>query len=556
MDRPQVFPMPIADTTPQTTLHNPEKSQDVSQARSDTLSEQEQEGEEEEAGTYAQGLPLLLIYLSLCLCVILVGLDATILTTAIPSITDEFGSVQDVGWYDAAFRLTSCMSQLSQGKLYDNYSLKWVFLLNMILFEAGILVSGLAPSSLVFIVGRAITGLGFSGISQGCMVIVAMSTPLRKRATFLGLISASEYTAMAAAPIIGGALTSTLSWRWCFYINLPAAAAPAAMILLLKLPQMPSGSRKSQVERLRELDLLGCFFFAPAVLCLLLALQWGGETYSWDNSRIIALLVLAPIVFAVFCFIQHWKQDSAMLPPRIIKKRVILAGALFSLSLSACRAIVQYYLAIWFQTVRGATALQSGIYTLPLVIAILVSAMVAGRFMSATGIYTPIMIPAGLLVVAGIAMMTRFSTTTPKGLWIPSLILLGIGSGSSVSIPFIAAQAVLSLGDLSAGMALMTFSQDLGEAVFISIAQAVFLNRLSSSLQVTAPDLDPESVIHLGATNLQGKIPSQDVAAVAFSYNLAVRSTFYLAVALAGLLVITAIPLQKTTLMGGRRSSS
>lgn len=149
---------------------------------------------------------------------------------------------------------------------------------------------------------------------------------------------------MATAPIIGGALTSSLSWRWCFFINLPTAAAPAAMILMLKLPNMAlRNNNKSQIQRLRELDLLGCCFFAPAVLCLLLALQWGGSTYNWSNARIIVLLVLAPLIFMVFCFIQHVKQDSAMLPPRIIRKRVILAGALFSLSLSACRAIVQYY---------------------------------------------------------------------------------------------------------------------------------------------------------------------------------------------------------------------
>ncbi|KAJ5191905.1 MFS toxin efflux pump [Penicillium cinerascens] len=540
MDQRTAFTL-VDNDDPRLAPHDPEKRRAVPR----DLPEQE------ETGYYAQGLQLFLICISLCLCVFLVGLDATILTTAIPSITDEFGSVEDVGWYDAAFRLTSCMSQLSQGRLFDNYSIKWVFL-----FNNGILISGLASSSLVFIIGRAITGLGFSGISQGCMVIVAISTPLRKRATYLGFISASEYTAMATAPIIGGALTSSLSWRWCFFINLPTAAAPAAMILMLKLPNTAlCSNKKSQIERLRELDLLGCFFFAPAVLCLLLALQWGGSTYSWSNARIVAILLLAPLFFVVFCFIQHVKQDSAMLPPRIIKKKVILAGALFSLSLSACRAIVQYYLAIWFQTVRGTTALQSGICTLPMVIAILVSAIGTGPLMSKTGIYTPIMIPAGFLVVAGMGIMTSFSSETPKRLWIPSLILLGIGSGSSVSIPFIAAQAVLGLGDLSAGMALMTFSQDLGEAVFISIAQAIFLNRLSSALQITAPELDPESVIHLGATNLAGKIPSQDVAAVAFSYNLAVRSTFYLAVALAGVLILAALPLQKSPLKVGRKST-
>lgn len=190
-----------------------------------------------------------------------------------------------------------------------------------------------------------------------------------------------------------------------------------------------------------------------------------------------------------------------------------------------------------------------------MVFAILISAIGTGRIMSMTGIYTPIMIPAGFLVVAGVGIMTSFSSESPKRLWIPSLILLGIGSGSSVSIPFIAAQAVLAVKDLSAGMALMTFSQDFGEAVFISIGQAIFLNRLTSTLKITAPELAYGSVIHVGATNLAGKVSSQDVAAVTFSYNLAVRSTFYLAAALAGVLVIAAIPLQKSSLKVGEKST-
>ncbi|KAJ5133782.1 MFS toxin efflux pump, partial [Penicillium atrosanguineum] len=506
--------------------------------------------QELEVGNYAHGLQLAVICISLCLCVFLVGLDATILTSAIPRITDEFGSVEDVGWYDSAFRLTSSMSQLSQGKLLDNYPVKWVFLANMVIFEAGILVSALAPTSVAFIFGRAITGLGFSGISQG---IVATSIPLQKRATYLGIISASEYTAMAIAPIIGGALTSSLSWRWCFYINLPTSAAPAAMLLLLKTPGIPLRGEKSHIQRLRQLDLLGCLFYAPAVLCLLLALQMGGEIYSWSDARIIALFILAPILFLIFCYTQHVKQDAAMMPPRIIKKRTIMASALFSLSLSACRAIVQYYIAIWFQTVRGVSPLQSGINTLPMVVAILVSAVVAGRFISITGSYTPIMIPAGFLIVTGISIMTTFTHTTPKRLWVTSLVLLGIGSGSSVASPFIAAQTVLNINDISAGMALMTLSQDLGEAVFISVAQAIFLNRLASALRTTVPGLSPQEVLHLGATNLKDKIPSQDVEGVALSYNVGVRSTFYLAVALAATIVVAALPLQNISFKDKKR---
>jgi hypothetical protein len=181
-----------------------------------------------------------------------------------------------------------------------------------------------------------------------------------------------------------------------------------------------------------------------------------------------------------------------------------------------------------------------------MVIAILVSAVVAGRFISMTGSYTPIMIPAAILTVAGIAMMATFTQTTPERVWIPSLVLLGIGSGSGVATPFIAAQTVLDIKDISAGMALMTLSQDLGEAVFISVAQAIFLNRLASTLRTTVPALNPQDVLHLGATDLSGKVPSQDVEGVALAYNVGVRSTFYLAVALAATMVGAALPLQKS----------
>lgn len=173
--------------------------------------------------------------------------------------------------------------------------------------------------------------------------IIALSRPLRKRAAYIGLISASEFSAIAIAPILGGALTSSLSWRWCFYINLPAAAAPTAVLLCLKLPSTPSSHAKRQIEKLRQLDLLGFFLLAPAVLCLLLALQWGGTAYRWDSVRIIVLFVLAAAIFSVFCVNQHRKQNAAMLPPRLLKKRAILSGALFSLSLAATQAIVQFY---------------------------------------------------------------------------------------------------------------------------------------------------------------------------------------------------------------------
>ncbi|KAE8393830.1 hypothetical protein BDV23DRAFT_169982 [Aspergillus alliaceus] len=335
----------------------------------------------------------------------------------------------------------------------------------MVIFEGGILISGLVRSSVVFIDG------------QHCCT-VAVSHSLHKKATYLGFISISRYLAIAIAPIIGIVLTTSPLWRQCFYIN------------------PPHGYRSGR--KFRELDLLGFFFFffAPVVLWRLLTLQWGGETYNWDNARAIVLLVLSPVGFTILS---------------------ILAVSLFSLSLSACRAIVQYYASdsVWFQTARGMSPLQSGINTLPLVIAILIFSALTGRFISWWGPYTPVMIPSSLFVVGG----------GPRTLWIPSLVLLGIGSGSGVPTPFIAPQTVLDMHDLYAGMALMAFSQDL------------------------------ETVIHLGATRSEGNVPAQDLPGVTLSYNAALQYTFYLAVALAGSMMFTAVLVERNPVKSNSRPS-
>ena len=170
-------------------------------------------------------------------------------------------------------------------------------------------------------------------------------------------------------------------------------------------------------------------------------------------------------------------------------------------------------------------------------VAVLTSAILAGWIISYSGSYALVMVPASFCVVIGVALMTTFTTASPKGLWIPSLILLGIGTGSGISSPSIAAQTVLNVNDTSIGMAIITFSEDIGEAVFISIAQSIFLNRLLSSLGTNVPRLDPSSIVKLGATNLHGMIPSQDWLGVEESYNQAVKSAFNLAVSLAACMV-------------------
>lgn len=175
----------------------------------------------EDGQEYPGGFKLALISLALCLSVLLVALDNSIIATAIPKITDDFHSLQDVGWYGAAYMLTTASLQLLFGKFYSFFSIKWVYLGAIGVFELGSLVCGVAPNSTALIIGRAIAGVGSAGIFSEALIILAYSVPLAKRPIFTGLVGSMYGISSVAGPLLGGAFTDHVTWRWCFYINLP-----------------------------------------------------------------------------------------------------------------------------------------------------------------------------------------------------------------------------------------------------------------------------------------------------------------------------------------------
>ena len=174
---------------------------------------------DEPKAEYASGLKLATVVVALCLAIFLVALDNTIIAVAIPKITDEFSALNDVGWYASSYLLTTCAFQLLFGKFYTFFSIKWVFLIAIGIFELGSLVCGVAPSSIALIIGRAVAGVGSAGIFSGGLTIIAYSVPLTKRPIYTGLIGGMYGIASVAGPLMGGAFTDRLTWRWCFYSN-------------------------------------------------------------------------------------------------------------------------------------------------------------------------------------------------------------------------------------------------------------------------------------------------------------------------------------------------
>ncbi|KAJ0357446.1 hypothetical protein COL154_010145 [Colletotrichum chrysophilum] len=473
-------------------------------------SEANEEGNDE--SQYPQGLKLAVIILSNMIAMFLVALDRTIITTAIPRITDDFHSLNDVSWYASAYLITSCATQLLWGRIFTFYSTKAIYLIAIFLFELGSLLCGVAPNSVAFIIGRAIAGAGSAGIYSGSTILITSITPLHSRAGYVGMMGGVFGIASVIAPLTGGAFTDRVTWKWCFLINLPVGgvAVTALLALFPKLSPKESAPLKRQI---RQLDPLGNLVFLPGVICLILALQWGGEKYPWNSGRIIALLVLAGVLLIIFVSVQIWQRENATVPPRLFTIRNIWLGAVFSFCLGAVLIVFLVALPIWFQGIRGTDAVTSGIDTLPLVLALVFGAMVSGAMINGIGWFNPVFFSSVIFMSVGGGLISTFGVHTPTHTWIGYQIILGLGIGQGMQLASLGAQVSLEQKDVPTGVSLMFFAQSLGGSVLVCVGQAVFNESLTSRLS-QFPDLDVSRLAGQGVTHLRDIIPTDILEAV------------------------------------------
>lgn len=305
-------------------------------------------------------------------------------------------------------------------------------------------------------------------------------------------------------------------------------------------------------EKLSRMDPIGTFFFLPSIICLLLALQWGGVSYSWSNARIIVLLVLAGVLFIAFVVVQKWKGDAATVPGRIFFNRSIIAGVSFSSVAGASMQVLVYFLPIWFQAIKHVSAVKSGIMSLPFVLGLVVMGVLAGILTRKIGYYTPWMIASSILTPIGAGLISTFTPQTNHAAWIGYQALFGMGIGLGLQQASIAAQTVLSRKDVPIGAALMQFSQTLGGTVFISVGNNLFDSRLTQNL-AKIPGIDVGSVVATGATDLKSLVPANLIPQVLLGYNGALRATFYLATALSCCTIFGALAMEWKSVKEGQQ---
>jgi MFS family permease len=297
----------------------------------------------------------------------------------------------------------------------------------------------------MLIVGRAVAGMGGSGLMNGGMQIIYLSVPSHRRPALMGILMSFSQLGLVSGPLLGGVLTEYASWRWCFYINLPIGAVATFCIAMV---QIPDGKKKrgdgngasiytlkeSSKELLHELDLKGFLLFAGFSLMVVLALQWGGTNYSWSSATIIGLFVGCGCALLVFAVQEYRIGDRAMFPWSIVRRTAVWSSGITMFFFFGSQMIGNYYLPIYFQTVRNASPAMSGVYILPSILSSMLMAVASGALVSRWGYYLPWMMVSAVLAGIGNGLLSTVDLHTHPVKWIWYQVIMGLGRGCGLQM--------------------------------------------------------------------------------------------------------------------------
>ncbi|CRG85566.1 Putative HC-toxin efflux carrier TOXA [Talaromyces islandicus] len=484
---------------------------------------------------YPKGFQLTIIAIALALALFLIALDMTIIATAIPKITDEFQGLDKVGWYSSAFFVTIGSFQSCWGKIYKHFPLKFSFLTAILIFEIGSAICGAAPNSNALIVGRAIAGLGAAGVSAGSYTIIAYSASPEKRPLLAGVLGISYGFANVLGPLIGGIFSDKVSWRWCFYINLPVGAVSIAIILFFF--HDPPESKPEAVtlrEKILQMDLLGVALLIAATVCFILATQYGQGQYSWGSAKVVGLIVGFVAILALWVANEWFMSERAMVVPRIFKRRTNMVMAGVATAIGGSFFPVVYYVPIYFQSIDGTTPIMSGVRNLPMVIAVTFGIFIAGGVISKTGRYQYVLLFSLGLATVGAGLLYTFDLHTSAGKWIGYQILSGVGWGLAYQIPLIVGQGSCAPTDMALITATLLFFQSYGAAILMSGVQAAFVNQMIFKIMQLDPTISKTLLVLTGATDIYRVFHGDQLQVVLVGYMHGLRVVYAIAIATIG----------------------
>ncbi|RPK88909.1 MFS transporter [Streptomyces sp. ADI98-10] len=429
------------------------------------------------------------VFLGLMLTLLLAALDQMIVATALPKIVGELHGLEKMSWAVTAYLLASTIVLPLYGKLGDLFGRKGVFQFAIVVFIIGSALAGWSRTMDELIAFRAIQGIGGGGLMIGVQAIIADIVPARERGRYMGLIGAVFGLASVAGPLLGGFFTDHASWRWCFYVNVPFGLVTLAVIaVVLKLPRPAVRPR---------LDVLGAVLLAVASTCLVLVTSWGGTEYAWGSRTILGLSAAAVLAAVLFVAAEH-RAVEPVIPLRLFRDSVFnvtgLVGAVVGIALFG----VASYLPTYLQMVDGASATESGLLMLPMMMGIVGGSVVSGRLITRTGRYRVYPIVGSAVSVVGMWLLSLLEADTSPLAYGFYQAVLGIGIGLVMSVLVLAVQNSVRPSDLGTATSANNYFRQIGGSVGAAIFGTLFAGRLSDALGVHLPvgaELpDPESI--------------------------------------------------------------
>ena len=419
------------------------------------------------------GRAVYIAVIGLMLGMLMAMLDNLIVSTALPTIVGDLGGLSHLSWVVTAYALGAAVTTPIWGKLGDLHGRKSMFMVAIVLFLIGSALTGLSQNMDQLIGFRALQGLGAGGLMVGAMATLGDLVPPRERGRFQAMIGGMMPVAFVGGPLVGGLLTEHLSWRWCFYINLPLGIAALLVTGLgMKLP-------RRRIEA--SIDYVGAVLLGIGIIAVTLVASWGGSQYAWLSAPVIILSVVGVVSLIAFVYSQG-RVSEPILPPEMFKDRNFTMAQIISFLVGAAMFGALNFLPQYLQYVRGASPTASGLLLLPLMFGMLVVMIGSGQLVSRTGRYRTLMIVGGAVMTVGMALLLllKVSTSTLDASLLTTV--LGMGMGFLMQNTMLITQNSVELRNMGAASGSVTLFRTVGGSLGIAVFGSLYTQRLTSSL--------------------------------------------------------------------------
>ncbi|MGG1680098.1 MDR family MFS transporter [Neobacillus sp. NRS-1170] len=422
-----------------------------------------------------------LVVAGLLLGILMASMDNTIVVTAMGTIVGDLGGLESFVWVVSAYMVAEMAGMPIFGKLSDMYGRKRFFIFGLILFMAGSALCGTAETITQLSIYRAIQGVGGGALVPIGFTIMFDLFPPEKRGKMGGLFGAVFGLSSIFGPLLGAYITDHISWHWIFYINLPLGILSLIFIVI--------SYKESPIHQKQSIDWWGAVTLIGAVVCLMFALELGGQKYDWGSSTIISLFTGFGVLFLIFLFVETKAKDP-IISFAMFKNQLFAGSTLVGLFYGAAFMAGTVYIPIFVQGVYGGSATNSGLILLPMMLGSVVTAQVGG-FLTTKMSYRNIMFISGIILIGGFILLSTITPETSRAILTLYMIVIGLGVGFSFSVLSMAAIHPFGMDQRGSATSTSNFIRSLGMTIGITIFGTIQRSDFKEGLEKAFSGMGP-----------------------------------------------------------------